>query len=85
MSLAGGSLYLCSDGLTEAGQDRGEAVGSDGLRRLVEQLAGKPLGERVDAIVAQVSRLAPRDDLTLLAVSDAAAAAERGSAPAGAP
>jgi sigma-B regulation protein RsbU (phosphoserine phosphatase) len=70
--LAGGSLYLCSDGLTEAGSRVGEALGSTGLRRLVTQLAGKPLAERVEAIVAEVSDFELHDDLTLLAVSDEA-------------
>lgn len=70
VELAGGSLYLCSDGLTEAGTAGGEALGSEGLRRLAEQLGSKPLAERIEAIVAEVSSLELRDDLTLLAVSD---------------
>jgi len=72
IALAGGSLYLCSDGLTEAGMGSGQALGSAGLRRLVQRLAGKPVAERIQAIVAEVSSLELRDDLTLLAVSDEA-------------
>jgi sigma-B regulation protein RsbU (phosphoserine phosphatase) len=83
IALEGGSLYLCSDGLTEAGTGAGQALGSSGLRRLVERLAGKPLSERVDAIVSEVSGLDLRDDLTLLAVSDEAAASERAAGEAG--
>ena len=70
VGLDGGSLYLCSDGLTEAGTGPGQALGSEGLRRLVQQLASKPLAERIQAILAEVSSLDLRDDLTLLAVSD---------------
>jgi hypothetical protein len=33
-------------------------------------LREKPLAERVEAVVAAVARLAPRDDLTLLGVCD---------------
>ena len=69
-ALAGGALYICSDGLTEAGTGPGQALGAEGLRRLVQQLASKPLAERIQAIIAEVSTLDLRDDLTLLAVSD---------------
>jgi serine phosphatase RsbU (regulator of sigma subunit) len=69
LTLAGGSLYVCSDGLTEA-CEAGAALGSAGLERLVLRFAAKPLLERVQAIAAEVSRLEPRDDLTLLAVGD---------------
>jgi sigma-B regulation protein RsbU (phosphoserine phosphatase) len=70
LALAGGSLYLCSDGLTEACGEGGEALGAEGLRRLVTRFAGEPLAERVEAIAADVGKLELRDDLTLLAVAD---------------
>jgi sigma-B regulation protein RsbU (phosphoserine phosphatase) len=68
--LGGGSLYLCSDGLTEACSASGDLLGSEGFQELVARFAGKPLSERIEAIVAQVSELELRDDLTILAVSD---------------
>jgi sigma-B regulation protein RsbU (phosphoserine phosphatase) len=68
--LGGGSLYLCSDGLTEACSDSGDLLGSEGFQELLTRFAGKPLAERIEAIVAQVSELELRDDLTILAVSD---------------
>jgi sigma-B regulation protein RsbU (phosphoserine phosphatase) len=70
VELRGGSLYLCSDGLTEACGEGGEALGAEGLRRLVTRFAGEPLAERVEAIAADVGKLELRDDLTLLAVAD---------------
>jgi sigma-B regulation protein RsbU (phosphoserine phosphatase) len=70
LELAGGALYLCSDGLTEACAD-GQELGSEGFERFVERHAGQILADRVDAIAAEVMRFDLRDDLTLLAVSDA--------------
>ncbi len=68
--LGGGSLYLCSDGLTEACSASGQLLGSEGFQELVARFASKPLSERIEAIVAQVGELELRDDLTILAVSD---------------
>jgi sigma-B regulation protein RsbU (phosphoserine phosphatase) len=70
LELAGGSLYLCSDGLTEAPCEGGGQLGGEGLRRLIARYAGKPLAERIQAIVAAVAECELRDDLTLLGVSD---------------
>ncbi len=78
ISLAGGALYLCSDGITEASSASGGALGADGLTQLVARFAGKPLAERVLAIVAEVRRLETRDDLTLLAVEGPAGAGRGG-------
>ncbi len=72
IALEGGSLYLCSDGLTEAGTGDGEAFGATGLRALLDQLTGKPLAERIDAIVKRSASFEVRDDLTLLGVTDEA-------------
>jgi len=70
LELAGGALYLCSDGLTEAKSEDGEALGSRGLEQLVRRFGGKPLAERIAAIASEVAHLELRDDLTLLGVSD---------------
>ncbi|MEE2676955.1 MAG: GAF domain-containing SpoIIE family protein phosphatase [Myxococcota bacterium] len=72
LELAGGALYLCSDGLTEAEAGPGNALGADGLRRLVTQYREQSLAERIEAIGADVSAMDTRDDLTLLGVSDEA-------------
>jgi sigma-B regulation protein RsbU (phosphoserine phosphatase) len=69
--MKGGTLYVCSDGLTEAACAEGrERLGSEGLMRLVRRFAGKPLSARIAAIASDVGRVELRDDLTLLAVSD---------------
>ena len=70
--LRGGSLYLFSDGLTEAETESGDQLGREGFERLVSKHAGVALAERVAAIMDSVSLLELRDDLTLLAVSDEA-------------
>jgi sigma-B regulation protein RsbU (phosphoserine phosphatase) len=71
VALRGGTLYACSDGLTEAACAEGrERLGRAGLERLIRRFAAKPLAARVAAITSDVGRLELRDDLTLLAVSD---------------
>jgi sigma-B regulation protein RsbU (phosphoserine phosphatase) len=72
LDLRGGSLYIFSDGLTEAETKSGDQLGREGFEALVEKFAGLPLAGRVEAIVDSVSQLALKDDLTLLAVSDEA-------------
>jgi sigma-B regulation protein RsbU (phosphoserine phosphatase) len=71
LDLAGGSLYVFSDGLTEATSAAGRPLGSEGVRRLVVRHAALPSAERVDAILEAVGALSPRDDLTLLTVCGA--------------
>lgn len=71
VAMKGGTLYACSDGLTEAAcAESREQLGSEGLKRLVRRFAAKPLSARIAAITSDVGRLELRDDLTLLAVSD---------------
>jgi sigma-B regulation protein RsbU (phosphoserine phosphatase) len=71
VAMQGGTLYVCSDGLTEAAcAESRERLGSEGLMRLIRRFASKPLAARIAAITADVGRLELRDDLTLLAVSD---------------
>jgi sigma-B regulation protein RsbU (phosphoserine phosphatase) len=69
-ALEGGALYVCSDGLTEAGAASGRPLESEGVQRLLERYRSKPLGERIEAVAADAGRLELRDDLTLLGVSD---------------
>ena len=70
VSVQGGSLYIFSDGLTEACTDSGEHFGSEGLITLLTKFADQPVAKRVESIVAAVGELELRDDLTLLAVDD---------------
>ena len=73
VSLEGGSLYLFSDGLTEACVASGDQLGTEGLQGLIRAHAGASLVERVEKVMAQVDRLDHRDDLTLLALEHAGA------------
>ena len=77
VALEGGCLYLCSDGLTEAGCEAGGELGREGVQRLIERFASKPLAERIEAIAARANALGLRDDLTLLGVSDEREGRER--------
>jgi len=72
LELRGGSLYVFSDGLTEAATPTGDPLGRAGFEALVGKFAELPLAGRVAAVVDSVGQLALRDDLTLLAVSDEA-------------
>jgi sigma-B regulation protein RsbU (phosphoserine phosphatase) len=70
LELRGGVLYVFSDGLTEACAGDGRPLGPEGVERLLEGFAGKPLRERIDAVAAELGELGLRDDATLLGVSD---------------
>jgi len=72
LDLRGGSLYIFSDGLTEAETPSGNQLGREGFEALASKFASEPLADRVAAIVDSVSQLTLKDDLTLLAVSDEA-------------
>lgn len=72
IKLEGGTLYLCSDGLSEAAcAESRERLGREGLVRLILRFAAKPTAARIAAIALDVGRVELRDDLTLLAVCDA--------------
>jgi sigma-B regulation protein RsbU (phosphoserine phosphatase) len=66
IDLAGGALYVFSDGLTEACAADARPLGAEGVERLLERFAAKPLRERIDAVAAEVGSLGLRDDATLL-------------------
>jgi sigma-B regulation protein RsbU (phosphoserine phosphatase) len=66
VKLAGGALYLYSDGVTESRNARGKCIGVAGLARLVKRHAALPLRARLAAIVDSLRQLSLRDDTTLL-------------------
>jgi sigma-B regulation protein RsbU (phosphoserine phosphatase) len=73
LPLAGGALYLYTDGLTEGRLD-GRPLGAEGVRDLVAKHEGLAPGARIDAIAAHVAQEADRDDVTLLVVDPGAGA-----------
>jgi sigma-B regulation protein RsbU (phosphoserine phosphatase) len=71
VDLAGGALYLFTDGLTEARCRDGAMLGWAGVQRLLAANAGLPAAERLAAVVETVdSDGALRDDVTILVVED---------------
>ncbi len=68
LKLDHGALYVFTDGFTEAHGPDGNQLGRRGLEQLVRRYADLPLGGRLDALVAHVSREPLRDDATVLGV-----------------
>jgi len=70
LSLAGGRLYVFTDGVTEGWTEDGGMLGTEGLQALLDALAGltppDQLARVADALTRPGARL--RDDLTLLAI-----------------
>ena len=69
IELSGASLYIFSDGLTEAKTSEGGMLGAAGLKQIIRQLRGKSLQDRIAAITLSMSDFELRDDLTILGVS----------------
>lgn len=72
VDLAGGTLYLFTDGLTEAKGDDGAMLGTEGVKALLLRHGELSAPERLAAVIADVARdgLALRDDLTMLVVEE---------------
>lgn len=70
LTLAGGSLFLFSDGVTESYVADGEVLGLRGLLKLILELRGRAPQQRLETIVARLCQegVARRDDITLLLV-----------------
>jgi serine phosphatase RsbU (regulator of sigma subunit) len=70
LTLDGGMLFMFSDGLSECAAGNGHPLGLDGIRALLSSVREFPRQERLDRIVAFVTRPGEtfRDDLTLLAL-----------------
>lgn len=73
-SLEDSSLYLYTDGATEARLPSGEMLGMDGLRALIGRHAEAAPGRRLREIAAALGD-GVSDDLTLLVIEDQGAAA----------
>lgn len=80
IDLAGGALYIFTDGLTEGYRQDGTELGSDGVETLLTDHRAAPLRERLETVVGVLNwpGVTLRDDLTLLTVDDTAAQATRG-------
>ncbi len=70
LRLAGGRLFIFTDGATEGYDEHGAMLGLAGLQALFERHAGLPPGDQLAAVTAALARPGVRlhDDLTLLAI-----------------
>lgn len=71
VSLTDATLYMCTDGVTEAVMHNGQRLGATGLLQMLDTLSSMPIAARLDALLSQLSANALKlhDDLTLLAVA----------------
>lgn len=76
VTLDGAQFILCTDGVTEF-RFGDEELGTEGLDMLFSTTGGKPIRDRLNAVVEELQRAGwrSRDDLTLLMIDDSLAAA----------
>jgi sigma-B regulation protein RsbU (phosphoserine phosphatase) len=76
VNLDGAQFILCTDGVTEFRFGE-EELGTEGLDLLFNMSRGKPIRDRLKAVVEELERAGwrSRDDLTLLVIDDGMAAA----------
>ena len=70
--LAGGTLYIFSDGVTEGTLANGRQLEVDGLKDMITSHTGDPAMTRIDSVVSCLNRPGHKrhDDITILAVED---------------
>jgi sigma-B regulation protein RsbU (phosphoserine phosphatase) len=76
-NLAGGTLYIFTDGVTEGVVENGGRLEVEGLKEIISANAGSPLTERIDAVISRLKGSGRRrhDDITILALEMPAPAA----------
>jgi len=79
IKLDGGTLYIFTDGVTEGYLEDGRELEVSGIKELIRKNQSLNINSRLDAVISMVNRGdgALRDDLTLLAINDAAGRAAR--------
>ncbi|KIL98229.1 Serine phosphatase RsbU regulator of sigma subunit [Paramagnetospirillum magnetotacticum MS-1] len=71
IALGGGSLYLFTDGLTEARTRQDAMLEDAGARALIQSFTGLPAGERLRALVQSLEESGGlRDDVTVMVIED---------------
>jgi len=70
VALEGGTLYLFTDGLTEAKGEDGAMLDSSGVEALLRRYAALPTAGRLQAVIAALAGRELKDDATLVAVED---------------
>jgi sigma-B regulation protein RsbU (phosphoserine phosphatase) len=79
IALGNGTLYVCTDGLTEARTADGNLLGTEGLKRLIAAAGAADPADRLQEIVRHVARQPLPDDLTLLTVDGRSGEHEQGA------
>ena len=79
-NLAGGTLYIFTDGVTEGDIGGGRRLEVEGFREIIADRAQAPLTDRVDAVISRLKGAGRKrhDDITILAVEDPAAVRQAG-------
>jgi sigma-B regulation protein RsbU (phosphoserine phosphatase) len=79
--LDGGTLYLCTDGVTEGRLPSGEPLEMEGFERHLQATSGLPVSAQLQTVLDRLTAAHEElsDDATLLAVDDRCAAAGRQS------
>lgn len=77
-NLAGGSLYIFTDGLTEGYQEDGSELGINGVKSLLTAHGWKPVKQRTASVLDVLlhRRDSLRDDLTILSIEQNAPVAD---------
>jgi sigma-B regulation protein RsbU (phosphoserine phosphatase) len=77
-NLAGGTLYIFTDGVTEGVVENGGRLEVEGFKEIISANAGTPLSERIDAVISRLKGSGRRrhDDITVLALEMPAPADE---------
>lgn len=72
LRLDGGSLYIVSDGITEARVDGEHALGVNGLVEMIQRFADLAPGQRLQDMVERLRDSSPvlRDDMTILLIGN---------------
>ena len=73
VELGDGALYIYTDGVTEGYTADGGMLGQDGVKAILEDMGGKPLQERLEAVTNALTRHGAKlhDDITILGIDRA--------------
>ncbi|NQV55595.1 MAG: SpoIIE family protein phosphatase, partial [Rhodospirillales bacterium] len=72
ISLAGGALYLFTDGVTEGKRGDGSMLGADGVEAILEDTAALDLRSRLERIVDVFDTKDLHDDITIVGIDSSA-------------
>ncbi|MEQ9326740.1 MAG: SpoIIE family protein phosphatase [Rhodospirillales bacterium] len=70
IDIGAGTLYVYTDGVTEGYDETGEMLGADGVKAILDDLAGAPLKHRLQAVTDRLTGHGAKlhDDITILGI-----------------